>query len=151
MTQPTQTPFPLATDSAAPSAATHAPNTDGIWYASYPADVPHDIDVNQYESVVQFFDECIAQFRERVAYVSVGANLTYGELGRKASAFAAVRIATPSGVMPHQVSRCRIRSDRSSRKTWWGCRGVSHSRCRTTAGGCARTSSGRNQIPCPSP
>ncbi|MGH8782251.1 AMP-binding protein [Paraburkholderia sp.] len=66
-----------------------APNTDSIWYASYPPDVPRDIDVNQYESLPQFFDECVEQFRERIAYVSVGSNLTYGELGRKATAFAA--------------------------------------------------------------
>ncbi|WP_133649107.1 AMP-binding protein [Paraburkholderia flava] len=79
MNQPTQ----------AQPATQPAPNTDGIWYASYPPDVPHDIDVNQYESIPQFFDECIEQFRERVAYVSVGSNLTYGELGRKATAFAA--------------------------------------------------------------
>ncbi len=38
---------------------------------------------------MQFFDECIAQFRERVAYVSVGEKMTYGELARKAAAFAA--------------------------------------------------------------
>jgi long-chain acyl-CoA synthetase len=85
MTQPTQTQFSSATVSAAPAnaadqapsqtpgqPANHAPNTDGIWYESYPADVPHEIDVNQYESVVQFFDECIAQFRERVADAHVG-------------------------------------------------------------------------------
>ncbi|RKT27471.1 long-chain acyl-CoA synthetase [Paraburkholderia sp. RAU2J] len=111
MTQPTQAALPSAAGPAAaahaageasasapaartpdvtPNAAAHgAPNTDGIWYASYPAEVPHDIDVTQYASLVQFFDECIARFRERVAYVSVGANLTYGELGRKATAFAA--------------------------------------------------------------
>jgi long-chain acyl-CoA synthetase len=101
MTQPTQAPLSsaaganTASGANAASAATpaqasnRAPNTDGIWYASYPADVPHDIDVTQYESLVQFFDECVAKFRERVAYVSVGANLTYGELGRKATAFAA--------------------------------------------------------------
>jgi len=93
MTQSTQTPPPAGT-APAPAAPTGAsapkpPNTDGIWYASYPEDVPRDIDVNQYESLVQFFDESIEQYRERVAYVSVGANLTYGELGRKASAFAA--------------------------------------------------------------
>ncbi|MFB9127726.1 hypothetical protein ACFFYR_32860 [Paraburkholderia dipogonis] len=35
-------------------------NTDGIWYASYPAGrAPREIDVSKYESVVQFFDECI--------------------------------------------------------------------------------------------
>jgi long-chain acyl-CoA synthetase len=93
MIQSTQAPPPAGT-AAAPAAPTgasapRAPNTDGIWYASYPEDVPRDIDVNQYESLVQFFDESIEQYRERVAYVSVGASLTYGELGRKATAFAA--------------------------------------------------------------
>ncbi|MFL9962127.1 AMP-binding protein [Paraburkholderia sediminicola] len=91
MTEPIQAPLPPAAGSAAAAnpAPQRAPNTDGIWYESYPADVPHDIDVTQYESLVQFFDECIARFRERVAYVSVGANLTYGELGRKATALGA--------------------------------------------------------------
>jgi long-chain acyl-CoA synthetase len=109
MIQPTQAPLPPASgpaDAARAAAPTpgpdfvpgvvpgsppagRAPNTDNIWYASYPADVPHEIDVTQYESLVQFFDECVAKFSERVAYVSVGANLTYGELGRKAGAFAA--------------------------------------------------------------
>lgn len=93
MNQPTQAPSAhtgapdMAT--AAPTAAHRAPNTDGVWYASYPADVPHEIDVRQYESIVQFFDECTEKFRERVAYVSVGASLTYGELARKVNAFAA--------------------------------------------------------------
>ncbi|KAA1000263.1 AMP-binding protein [Paraburkholderia panacisoli] len=91
MIQPTQAPLPPAAGSAAAAnpAPHRVPNTDGIWYESYPPDVPRDIDVTQYESLVQFFDECIARFRERVAYVSVGANLTYGELGRKATAFGA--------------------------------------------------------------
>ena len=66
-----------------------APDTDGIWYASYPAGVPHEIDVSRYESIPQYFDECAATFRERVAYVSVGSSLTYGALARKAEAFAA--------------------------------------------------------------
>ncbi|GAB2880969.1 hypothetical protein GCM10027093_15240 [Paraburkholderia jirisanensis] len=64
-----------------------APNTDGIWYASYPPGVPHEIDVAQYASLTQFFDECTQKYRERVAYVSAGSNLTYGELARKANAF----------------------------------------------------------------
>src|SRR6201995_4911336 len=91
MIEPTQAPLPPAAGSAAAAnrAPHRAPNTDSIWYASYPASVPHEIDVAEYDSVSQFFDECIEKFRERVAYVSVGANLTYGDLGRKASAFAA--------------------------------------------------------------
>jgi len=86
MNQPTQAP-PASSADVKPSQ--RAPNTDGIWYASYAPEVPHEVDVRQYESVVQFFDECTEKFRGRVAYVSVGANLTYGELARKATAFAA--------------------------------------------------------------
>jgi long-chain acyl-CoA synthetase len=63
--------------------------TDGIWYASYPPGVPHEIDVSRYESIVEYFDECVATFSQRVAYVSIGSTLTYGELARKAEAFAA--------------------------------------------------------------
>lgn len=66
-----------------------APNTDGIWYASYPPGVPHEIDVTQYQSVAHFFDECTSQFRGRTAFVSVGAEMTYDTLARKAKAFAA--------------------------------------------------------------
>ena len=79
----------LQTQTAAPGAQHAAPDTDGIWYASYPAGVPPEIDVTQYETISQYFDECVAQFSERVAYVSVGASLTYGALARKAEAFAA--------------------------------------------------------------
>ncbi len=65
------------------------PETDGIWYASYPPGVPHEIDVSRYASIVEYFDECVTTFSERVAYVSIGSTLTYGELARKAEAFAA--------------------------------------------------------------
>ncbi|RDU97356.1 AMP-binding protein [Trinickia dinghuensis] len=69
--------------------AIHAPNTDGIWYASYPHDVPHEIDVGQYQSVVHFFDECTSTFRGRTAFVSIGTDMSYDTLARKAKAFAA--------------------------------------------------------------
>ena len=79
--------------------AQRAPNTDGIWYASYAPGVPREIDTSQYASVVAFFDECTTRFRERVAYVSVGESLTYGELARKATASPSccrTRFSTPS-------------------------------------------------------
>ncbi|MBN3855139.1 AMP-binding protein [Paraburkholderia sp. Ac-20340] len=96
MSETPQPPRPEATiaeDRAAdpaPSAssANAAPNTDGIWYAAYPNGVPHDVDVTQYASLVQFFDDCTARFRDRVAYVSAGSPMTYGALARKATAFA---------------------------------------------------------------
>jgi long-chain acyl-CoA synthetase len=79
----------MQTQTQAQTQTQRAPNTDGIWYDSYAPDVPREIDVSQYVSLVAFFDECTTRFRERVAYVSVGESLTYGELARKATAFAA--------------------------------------------------------------
>ncbi|WP_353552724.1 AMP-binding protein [Paraburkholderia terrae] len=79
----------MQTQTQAQTHAQRAPNTDGIWYASYAPDVPREIDVSQYASLVEFFDECTTRFRQRVAYVSVGESLTYAELARKATAFAA--------------------------------------------------------------
>ncbi|WP_175686507.1 AMP-binding protein [Burkholderia anthina] len=84
--------------SAATAAAQLPPNTDGIWYASYPPGVPHEIDVTQYASLVQFFDECTARFAERVAYVSAGASMTYRTLAQKVDAFASYLQST--GVKP---------------------------------------------------
>lgn len=72
---------------AQPLAEAAAPDTDGVWYASYPPGVPHEVDVTQYASLAQFFDDCTARFRERVAYVSAGSPMTYGALARKATAF----------------------------------------------------------------
>ncbi|WP_323118058.1 AMP-binding protein [Burkholderia alba] len=68
--------------------ATQAPDTDGIWYPSYPRGVPHDIDLTQYESLAQYFDECTTRFADRVSYISAGSRLTYAALARKAAAFA---------------------------------------------------------------
>ncbi|CAD6558758.1 AMP-binding protein [Paraburkholderia sabiae] len=93
MTEPTTSHSAMQTQTQTQTQAQpptqRAPNTDGIWYASYAPEVPREIDTSQYASVVAFFDECTTRFRERVAYVSVGESLTYGELARKATAFAA--------------------------------------------------------------
>jgi len=101
MTEPTtshSTQTPMQTQTQAQTQAQRAPNTDGIWYDSYAPDVPREIDVSQYVSLVAFFDECTTRFRDRVAYVSVGESLTYGELARKATAFAAYLLSI--GVKP---------------------------------------------------
>lgn len=92
MTEPTtsqSTQTPMQTQTQAQTQAQRAPNTDGIWYDSYAPGVPREIDVSQYVSLVAFFDECTTRFRERIAYVSVGESLTYAELARKATGFAA--------------------------------------------------------------
>ncbi|MBA1362312.1 AMP-binding protein [Burkholderia gladioli] len=65
-----------------------APNTDGIWFPAYPRGVPQEIDLTQYDSLAQYFDECTSRYADRVAYLSAGSQLSYAALGRKAEAFA---------------------------------------------------------------
>ncbi|SAK76897.1 AMP-dependent synthetase and ligase [Caballeronia hypogeia] len=72
----------------APSAVVTPHATDGIWYASYPPDVPREIDPARYRSLAHFFDESVARFRDQVAFVSLGSELSFAALGAKAHAFA---------------------------------------------------------------
>ncbi len=59
------------------------------WLKSYPQGVAHDIDASRYASLVDLFEEAFARYRERVAYVCMGAELTYAELDRRSAAVAA--------------------------------------------------------------
>lgn len=60
-----------------------------VWLEAYPPGVPADIDTTRYTSLVQAFDEWIDKYRERIAFVSLGSEITYGEVARQAYAFAA--------------------------------------------------------------
>ncbi|SMB27319.1 acyl-CoA synthetase (long-chain-fatty-acid--CoA ligase) [Sterolibacterium denitrificans] len=60
-----------------------------IWLSSYVAGVPADIDLGTYDSINQYFDECIEKYRERIALVSIGTQLSYAGLAEKVEAFAA--------------------------------------------------------------
>lgn len=60
-----------------------------VWLDAYPPGVPADIDVTRYTSLVQAFDEWIGKYRERIAFVSLGSEITYAEVARQAYAFAA--------------------------------------------------------------
>ncbi|WP_244807393.1 MULTISPECIES: AMP-binding protein [Caballeronia] len=73
---------------AAPRGTSEPHATDGIWYASYPPDVAHEIDPSRYRSLAHFFDECVARFADHVAFVSLGSELKFATLGEKAHAFA---------------------------------------------------------------
>lgn len=78
----------LASTSAKPSALNPDGTTNRLWLSSYIEGVPADIDLNQYESLNAYFDECIAKFRQRVAFVSVGSEMSYDDLDKKVKAFA---------------------------------------------------------------
>lgn len=66
-----------------------AVHQEHVWLSAYPPGVPADIDVNRYASLVQAFDEWIEKYRDRIAFVSLGSEITYAEVSRQAHAFAA--------------------------------------------------------------
>ena len=62
---------------------------DKIWLQSYQQGVPAEVDINEFESLGQMFEKSVARYRDRVAYVNMGAELTYGELDTLSRDFAA--------------------------------------------------------------
>jgi long-chain acyl-CoA synthetase len=59
-----------------------------IWLQSYPADVPAEIGTPEHGSIVEVFEEAVARFSAKPAYLSMGKALSYSELDRLSAAFA---------------------------------------------------------------
>jgi long-chain acyl-CoA synthetase len=53
---------------------------DKFWLKSYPQDVPAEIDVTQYTSLVQLMEESFQKYAKRNAYVCMDKFITYAEL-----------------------------------------------------------------------
>lgn len=51
-----------------------------IWLKNYPANMPQEIDVSRYGSLVALLDEAMRQYKDRVAFRCMGASLSYAEL-----------------------------------------------------------------------
>ena len=60
-----------------------------IWLKSYQPGIPEEIDLGEYSSLVDMFERSVVRFRERTAYINMGASLTYGELDVASRHFAA--------------------------------------------------------------
>ena len=60
-----------------------------IWLKSYPASVPERVDLDQFSSVGDVFDQSVAKFADRTALICMGKTLSYRELGERADAFGA--------------------------------------------------------------
>ncbi len=63
---------------------------DKFWLKSYPANMPTEIDPDQYRSLVQLLDESFKKFADRNAYVCMDKFMTYRELdeySRRAAAW----------------------------------------------------------------
>jgi long-chain acyl-CoA synthetase len=60
-----------------------------IWLDSYPEGIPHEIDVDQYSSVLDIFESSVVEYADKPAFHNMGTTLTYRELDNKARDFAA--------------------------------------------------------------
>ncbi|WP_374318997.1 AMP-binding protein [Aquabacterium sp.] len=63
-------------------------STNRIWLKSYVESVPHEIDLHKYQSLNDYFDECINKYRQRPGFVSIGTEMSYDRLERLVLAFA---------------------------------------------------------------
>ena len=54
----------------------------------YPEDYPKTVDVNQYSSVIEIFNEFVKKFADKPAFTCLGQSMTYRELDEKSAAFA---------------------------------------------------------------
>ncbi len=59
------------------------------WLESYPEGVPAEIDLNQYSSILDIFDQSCEKYRGQTAYINFDQHLTFGELDRLSRDFAA--------------------------------------------------------------
>ena len=59
------------------------------WLAAYPPGVPSEVDARAFASLNDLFARSFERYRERPAFVSLGASLTYGEIERLSGAFGA--------------------------------------------------------------
>ena len=60
-----------------------------VWLKNYPAGVPAEIDADAFASLGELFDQSVAAFGARDAYVNMGKAITYAELDRRARDFGA--------------------------------------------------------------
>lgn len=62
---------------------------DKIWLQSYQKGVPAEIDLSEFQSLGEMVEKSVSTYRDRVAYISMGAEITYAELDKLSRDFAA--------------------------------------------------------------
>ncbi|KAF1713596.1 long-chain-fatty-acid--CoA ligase [Pseudoxanthomonas sangjuensis] len=61
---------------------------DRPWFKSYPAGIPHEIDLDEYRSIVSVLDAAIGKFRDRPAFSNFGKTFSYAEIDELSRQFA---------------------------------------------------------------
>ncbi|MBB3105727.1 acyl-CoA synthetase (AMP-forming)/AMP-acid ligase II [Psychrobacter luti] len=62
---------------------------DKPWLAQYPANVPNTINPDQYESLIELYEECFNRFRMHPMTICMGVTHTYGDVDQASLAVAA--------------------------------------------------------------
>ena len=62
---------------------------DKIWLQSYQEGVPAEIDLGEFQSLGEMFEKSASLYRERIAYINMGVEISYGELDKLSRDFAA--------------------------------------------------------------
>ncbi|GAA0356326.1 long-chain-fatty-acid--CoA ligase FadD [Bowmanella denitrificans] len=60
-----------------------------IWLEHYPDNIPTDIDADHYASLVDIFEQSVQKYADRVAFINMGAQMTFKELDQYSRQFAA--------------------------------------------------------------
>ena len=59
------------------------------WVANYPEGIPAEIQLYEYNSIVELFEASCSKYIDRVAFENMGVTLTYGEVDKLSKQFAA--------------------------------------------------------------
>ena len=59
-----------------------------IWQKQYPPNVPYDIDIDQYDSVLEIFHRSVKKYADRDAYISSNYAITFADLDQLSKQFA---------------------------------------------------------------
>jgi long-chain acyl-CoA synthetase len=59
------------------------------WLSAYPEGVPADVDVNQYQSLVELMENSFAEYGQRTAYSFLGKEVSYDQIDQRSQALAA--------------------------------------------------------------
>ncbi|GAB3358580.1 MULTISPECIES: long-chain-fatty-acid--CoA ligase [Giesbergeria] len=59
-----------------------------IWLKSYPPGIPSEIDIDHIPSLVALFEDACRKYADKVAYISMGKEMTYRALEQESQAFA---------------------------------------------------------------
>lgn len=62
---------------------------DKFWLKSYPADIPAEIDITQYRSLVHLMEEAFRKYADRPAYICMGKSITFAEVDALSKKFGA--------------------------------------------------------------